>query len=150
MFIQICKSAPHSVDCICILSISTSWLQLTFRKHNGNIIQNLTMTYYVFFRNRIKLVPKWIRIIVVLVKSSLLCCLFDTLEGRHNQRVGVSNHQPHYCLLNLLSRRSSEKTSKLCVTGLCAENSPVTGEFPTQRASNAELFSFDDVIMNES
>ena len=32
----------------------------------------------------------------------------------------------------------SKKTSKLHVTGLCEGNSPVTGEFPTQRASNAE------------
>ena len=30
------------------------------------------------------------------------------------------------------------KTSKLRVTGLCAGNSPVTGEFPAQMASNAE------------
>ena len=36
------------------------------------------------------------------------------------------------------SRRRSKKASKLCVTGLCAGNSPVTGEFPAQRASNAE------------
>ena len=36
------------------------------------------------------------------------------------------------------SRRRSKKTSKLRVTGLCAGNSPVTGEFPTQMASNAE------------
>ena len=32
-------------------------------------------------------------------------------------------------------------TSKLRVTGLCARNSPVTGEFPAQRASNAENIS---------
>ena len=32
----------------------------------------------------------------------------------------------------------STKTSKLRVTGLCAGNLPVTGEFPAQRASNAE------------
>ena len=30
----------------------------------------------------------------------------------------------------------------LCVTGLCEGNSPVTGEFPSQRASNAENASF--------
>ena len=41
-------------------------------------------------------------------------------------------------LLNRLFRRRSKKTSKLCVTGLCAGNSPVTGEFPAQRASNAD------------
>ena len=33
------------------------------------------------------------------------------------------------------------KTSKLRVTYLCAENSPVTGEFPEQMASNAENVS---------
>ena len=35
----------------------------------------------------------------------------------------------------------SNKVSKLCATGLCGGNSPVTGEFPTQRASNAENVS---------
>ena len=42
---------------------------------------------------------------------------------------------------------TSKKTSKLRVTGLCEGNSPVTGEFPAQRASNAENDPFDDVIM---
>ena len=41
-----------------------------------------------------------------------------------------------------------KKTSKLQVTGFCEGNSPVTGEFPAQRASNAENVSpFDDVVM---
>ena len=62
-----------------------------------------------------------------------------SLQWRHN--VGVSNHQPHDCLLNDLFRRRSKKTSKLRGTGLCAGNSPVTGEFPAQRASNAENVS---------
>ena len=38
-------------------------------------------------------------------------------------------------------RRRSKKTSKLRVTGLCVGNSPGTGEFPAQRASNAENVS---------
>ena len=42
---------------------------------------------------------------------------------------------------NHLFRRRSKKTSNLCVTGLCEGNSPVTGEFPSQRASNAENVS---------
>ena len=33
---------------------------------------------------------------------------------------------------------------------LCEGNSPVTGEFPAQRASNAENVSFDDVILEEN
>ena len=45
------------------------------------------------------------------------------------------------CLLNCLIRRRSKKTSKLRVTGLCAGNSPVTGEFPAQMASSAENVS---------
>ena len=63
------------------------------------------------------------------------------LKWRHNERDGVSNHQRHDCLLNCLFGRRSKKTSKLRVTGLCVGNSPVTGEFPTQRASNADFFS---------
>ena len=40
-----------------------------------------------------------------------------------------------------------KKTLKLRLAGLCAGNSPVTGEFFAQKASNAEMFPFDDVIM---
>ena len=64
-----------------------------------------------------------------------------SLRWRHNGCDSVSNHQPHDCLLNLLSRRRSKKTSKLRVTGLCAWNSPGTGEFPAQMACNAENVS---------
>ena len=64
-----------------------------------------------------------------------------TLQLRHNERDGVSNHQRLHCLLNCWFRRRSKKTPKLHVTGLCAGNSPVTGEFPTQKASYAENVS---------
>ena len=56
------------------------------------------------------------------------------LHWSHNDHDGVSNHQPHGCLLNCLFRHRSKKTSKLRVTGLCVG----TGEFPAQRASYAE------------
>ena len=61
-----------------------------------------------------------------------------TLQWRYNGRDSVSNHQPHNCLPNRLFRRISKKTSKLRVAGLCAGNSPGTGEFPAQMASHAE------------
>ena len=48
------------------------------------------------------------------------------------------------------SRGRSKKTSKLCVTGLCEGNSLVTSEFHTQRASNEEMFPFDDFIMGSN
>ena len=63
------------------------------------------------------------------------------LLWRHNGRDSVSNHQPHDCLLNRLFGRRSKKISKLRVTGLCAENSPGTGDFPAQMASYAENVS---------
>ena len=62
-------------------------------------------------------------------------------KWRHNDHAGVSNHQPHGCLLDRLLRRKSKKTSKFRVTGLCAGNSPGTGEFPAQMASYAENVS---------
>ena len=63
------------------------------------------------------------------------------LRWRHNGRDSVSNHQSHHCLLNRLFRRRSKKTSKIRVTGLCEGNSPGTGEFPAQMASDAENVS---------
>ena len=59
----------------------------------------------------------------------------------YNGHDDISNHQPYDCLLNRLFRHRSKKTSKVRVTGLCYGISPVTGEFPTQRTSNAENVS---------
>ena len=64
-----------------------------------------------------------------------------TLLSHHNGCDGVSNHQPHEGLLNRLFGRRSKKTLKLRVTGLCVGNSPETGRFPAQMASNAENVS---------
>ena len=60
---------------------------------------------------------------------------------RHYEHDGIWNHQPYDCLLSRLFRRRSNNTSKLRVTGLCEENSPVTGQFPIKRASNTEKLS---------
>ena len=69
------------------------------------------------------------------------CQCADPLLWRHNGRDSVLNHQPHHCLLNDLFRRRSKETSKLRITGLCAGNSPETGELPAQMASNAKNVS---------
>ena len=82
----------------------------------------------VCIANRIKL----IRVLTGAIQE------MTSLQWRHNGRYGVSNHQSHdFLLLNHLFRRRSKKTSKLRFTGLCAGNSPVTGEFPAQMSSNA-------------
>ena len=70
-----------------------------------------------------------------------------SLRWRHNDHAGVSNHQPHGCLLNRLFRRRWKKTSKLRVTGLCAGNSPGPVNSPHKLPVTRKMFPFDDVIM---
>ena len=75
----------------------------------------------------------------------------NTLHWRHNDLDGVSNHQPYGCLLNRVFGRRSKKTSKLCVTGLCAGNSPGlvnSLHSPHEGPATLKMFPFDDVIMN--
>ena len=118
-----------------IYVLSESWLSIT------NINSQLAVTGLFGFRQ-----------IKQTVTAALACPLQDyvvgkftfrrsTLKWRHNGCDSVSNHQPHDCLLNRLFRRRSKKTAKLRVTGLCVGNSPGTGDFPAQMASNAENVS---------
>ena len=76
-----------------------------------------------------------------LLRGKKLLHICSTLPWRHNVHDGVSNLQLHDCSLSRLFGRRSKKTSKLRVTGLCARNSSVTGEFPAQTTSNAENVS---------
>ena len=55
----------------------------------------------------------------------------------------MSNHHHLVCLPNLLLKRTSKKTSKHRVP----EGNPPVTRFRSQRASDAEMFPFDDVIM---
>ena len=77
-------------------------------------------------------------------------CSEYTLHWRDNEHDGVSNHQPHGCLLNRLFRRRSQKTSKLRVTGLCVGNSPGPVNSPHKGPVTRKMFPFDDVIMTSS
>ena len=67
---------------------------------------------------------------------------------RHNDHDGVSNRQPHGCLLNRLFRHRSKKTPKLRVTGLCVGNSPGPVNSPHKGPVTRKMFPFDDVIMS--
>ena len=86
----------------------------------------------------------------------ILCSVTFTIEQfhqkcswrwSHNGHRGVSNHQPHDCLLNRLFRRRSMKTSNLRVTGHCAGNSPGPVNSPHKGPVTRKMFPFDDVIM---
>ena len=90
----------------------------------------------------------------ILWDSGLFCPLEEThmipeiaLHWRHNDHNGVSNHQPHGGLLNLLFRRRSKKTSKLHFTGLCVGKSPGPVNSLHKGPVTQKMFPFDDVIM---
>ena len=63
-----------------------------------------------------------------------------TLQWRHDERYVISNTSVTIVYSTVYS--GIKKPSKLRVFGLCAVNSPVTGEFPAQMVSNAENASF--------
>ena len=90
-------------------------------------------------------------VIIHLLVHVLSCCIglrvdLWTLQRRHNERDGVSNHRRFHCLLNRLFRRRSNKTSKLRVTGLC-EGWPV--DSPHKGPVTSKMFPCDDVIMKD-
>ena len=85
--------------------------------------------------------PQYIISMDIMAFSTTITIFDIYITMTSNERDGASNHQPHDCLLNNLFRQRWKKTSKLRVTGLCEGNSPVTGDFPVQRASNAENVS---------
>ena len=58
-----------------------------------------------------------------------------TLQWRHNERDGVSNHRRLLCLLCRLFRQIKENIK---APRVCEGNPPMTGGFPSQRASNTE------------
>ena len=64
----------------------------------------------------------------------------NTLQWRGNGRNGVSNRQPHDCLLNRLFRRRTKKTSKLRVTGLCAGIHRWPVKFPHKGPATRKCF----------
>ena len=70
-----------------------------------------------------------------------------SLQWRHNEHDGVSNHHRPHCLLNRLFRRRSRKTSKLRVTGLYAGNYRWPVNSSHKRPVTRKMFPFDDVIM---
>ena len=80
------------------------------------------------------------------IKKEKIEWLFS-LHWRHNDHDGVSNHQPHGCLLNRLFRRRSKKTSKLRVTGFCVGNLPGPVNSPHKGPVTRKMLPFDDVII---
>ena len=86
---------------------------------------------FVFFRWFTVLCRILTALQIIVFTCSFIQRLLSThlpLLWRHDGRDGVSNHQPHDCLLIHSFRRRSKETSKLRVTGFCVGNSPVTDQ----------------------
>ena len=75
-------------------------------------------------------------------------CIWYSLQWRHNDHDGVSNHQPHDCLLNRLFRRNQRNhqssASLAFVRGI--HRGPVNS--PHKGPVTQKMFPFDDVIMD--
>ena len=88
------------------------------------------------------------RYLACVIKAGTLGCVFIDTKTRssHYSDVMMRAMASQITSLTIVysaiySRRRSQSPTKLRVTGLCEGNSPVTGEFPAQRASNAENVS---------
>ena len=73
----------------------------------------------------------------------------DALQWRHKEPDGVSNHQRLDCLFNRLFRRRSRSKKHQSSASLALWGESTGERFPSQRGSNAEIFPFDDVIMDQ-
>ena len=60
------------------------------------------------------------------------------IKWRHNGWDGVSNHQPHDCILNCFFQAQIKENIIAPRHWSRVGNLPVTGEFPAQKASNAD------------
>ena len=97
-------------------------------------------TKYLSEESNVEFVVAWFWLTYTTLNWSPLPLMTEllSLKWHHNECDVVSNHMSFHCFLICWFRRRSKKTSKLRVTGLCAGKSPVTGEIPAQKASNAK------------
>ena len=80
---------------------------------------------------------------------SLNFLLILPLLWRHNGYDGVSNHQPHECLLNRKFSRRSKKTSKLRLPAYVREIHRRPVNSPHKWPVTRKMFPFDDVIVQD-
>ena len=104
-------------------------------------------TIFIWFCFKFLLYPIHRISSLIISKVATLPQMPYSLQWRHNERDGVSIHQPHECLLKRLFRCRSKKASKLHVTGLCVRNSPGPVNSPHKGPVTQKLFPFDDVFM---
>ena len=109
-------------------------------------IENIKMEICEWKRNFISIIVPTMSLKIITITITITIIVI-TLQWCRNERDGVSNHQPHDCLLSCLFRHRSMKTSKLRVNGLYARNSSWPVNSPHNGPVTRKMFSFDDVIM---
>ena len=92
---------------------------------------------YGSFCTQLMIHSGWNKVADILTTDSkeIVCISKHTLLWHHNEHDGVSNHQPHDCLSNRSFGRKYKTNMK------APRHWPVTGEFPSQKASNAKNIS---------
>ena len=114
------------------------YLQVPYDVSRWKNLLGAGWTYYKLEKNPCS---EWFHTTAILCHCSLLagsCHYNDVIMGTIASQIASL---ASIYLLSRLIRRRSKKTSKIRVNGLCAGNSPQTGEFPAQMASNAENVS---------
>ena len=113
------------LQCLCISKAprkyAETWLFVNFQG-DGRQGNNIRVLFYSG-----NLVPRASNALHEIDKMStinhhMIYYLCHLLQGPHNERHGVSNHQQIDWLLKHLFRRTWKKTSKLRVNGLCEES----------------------------
>ena len=123
-----------------MISLICAWIHGWVNNREAGNLRRYRDHYDVIVMNTFRVVSYWL--------ASIKIYNLKSFQWRHNGHDGVSNHQPHDCLLNRLFRYRSKKTSKPAslafVRGIHGwpVNSPHKG--PVTR----KMFPFDDVIMS--
>ena len=76
-------------------------------------------------------------------------CTPTALPWRHNDCGGVSNHQPHDCLLNRIFGRISKEHQSSASLAFVREIHRGPVNFPRKWPVTRKMFPFDDVIMGD-
>ena len=109
--------------CCCLFCRVTHWFHPVYVPHGQ--AKSLSQRGVITLQNHENLRATW----------KYRCHTCKILQWRHNERDGVSNHQPHECLLNRLFKAQIKENIK------APRHWPLCGEFTAQRASVAENVS---------
>ena len=131
---------------------SAQYTTLTsYECHGVSNHQQLDSLFNFFRITKVIKAQQWWKLSHVMTSHGLRGVFTETPE---TTKASINQYRYHYddvimgamasqitSLTYSLFGRRSKKASKFRVTGLCAGNSPGTGEFPAQMASNAENVS---------